>query len=307
MGFGLYLFMKQPYDVHTRMSTDRTHILLNVGTKTRKAFVAGLNGAPYRRYKTKRIMLHIEKSGEVHFLSRNNRINFTNTSVFTRLRATDQHFCGMLNEYFAHHGIEANDPIQLSYPNSAEKISQMLLLALKDIPIPESYIFREESFEANREYIASHLAFPAVFKIDGSQGKNVQIVHSFTELERAVAQKPRYLLALVQPFIENTFDTRTLVAYGEVLGSISRTRTKGYLNNIAQGAIPERYELTDAEKKIAVRAAQVCRIDFGGVDMIHTDEGPVVLEVNKSPQIAGFESVHDFKVFTKLAEIMAGR
>ncbi len=286
--------------------TQRTYLLLNVGTKTRKDLVAGLGETPYKRYKTKRMLLHITKSGEIIFLARNKPINFSNVVVFSRLRASDQHFSGMLYEYFKHHDIPANDPIQLSYPYSAEKISQMLLLALHQIRIPESFIFREESFEANRAYLESHIPFPAVYKTDGSQGKNVHVMGSFEELEAFIAQKPKQLLALVQPFIENTFDTRTLVAYDTIFGTIKRTRKDGYLNNIAQGAIATRYELTDAEKQIAIEASKACRIDFGGVDMIHTPEGPVVLEVNKSPQIAGFESAHDFKVFTRLAEVMRG-
>ena len=113
------------------------------------------------------------------------------------------------------------------------------------------------------------------------------------------------MLALVQPFIPNSFDTRTIVAFGNILGSIKRERTSGYLNNVAQGATPSRYALTEAEERIAINAARVCGIDIAGVDMIHTTDGPIVIEVNKSPQIQGFESVHEFKVFTKIAELAA--
>lgn len=282
----------------------RTLTLLNAGTKTRAAFMHGSGNVPVHAYKTKEILLRITNDTRVSFLYHGTPIDFSHTYVFTRLRATDAHFCGMLYEHFARHNIPANDPIHHSYPHSAEKISQMLLLAENGIRIPESFICREESFAANREYLKEHLSFPAVFKTDGSQGRNVHRIENWNELEAHMEKKRPYVLALIQPFIENTFDTRTLVAYDTVLGSISRTRTRGYLNNIAQGAIPARYTLTPEEVNIAQRAAHACRIDFAGVDMIHTSGGPIVLEVNKSPQITGFESVHEDKVFARIAEIL---
>lgn len=277
------------------------YILINAGTQTRRAFAAGLGGGTHVSYHSKRMLIHIDAVGALHFLYRNAPISLETPYLFLRLRSNDQHFCGLIEEYCAHHHIPTNDPINLSYSQSAEKITQMVLLALQGVRIPESFIFREESFRANYDYLKEHLTFPLVYKLDGSQGRDVHLVESFEALEAHVAAKPPHRLALVQPFIENTFDTRTLVFEDEILGSISRTRTHGFLNNIAQGATAAPYTLTDAERVVALRAAKTCRIDFAGVDMIHTTEGPIVLEVNKSPQIGGFESVHNVKVFSAIA------
>ncbi|MFZ2252962.1 MAG: hypothetical protein WAW13_02170 [Minisyncoccia bacterium] len=286
------------------MSQTKKCILLNTGVETRTAFEAGLTDSHTERYHSKKIVLHINEAGVPNFICKNDLIDFTNSFVFMRLRGTDPHFCGMMYAYFAHHNIPVNDPINRSHPYSAEKISQMLFLSLGGIRIPETIIFREESYAANRDYILSHTVFPLVYKIDGSKGRDVHIAHTIDELDTLVQNKRPRRLALIQPFIENTFDTRTLVAFDEVLGSIKRTRASGYLNNIAQGATASPMELTQTEKAVAQVATKVCGIDFGGVDMIHTPEGPIVLEVNKSPQIGGFESVHQFKVFTKIAELM---
>ncbi len=289
------------------MSKQPTYILLNAGNKTRGAFASGIQKASIAYYKTKEMLLHIQENGNITFFNKNTQIDLHGTHVFTRLRATDAHFCGMLYEYFDQNRIPTNDPINRSYPHSAEKISQMMLLALAGIRIPPTMVFREESYHANREYIASQVTFPLIFKTDGSKGINVHLLTSLEELDQVVERKLPRQLALIQPFIENTFDTRTLVAYGEVLGSIKRTRTSGYLNNIGQGAIPAKTTLTQGELEIALAAAKACSIDLAGVDMIHTDTGPVVLEVNKSPQVKGFESVHEFKVFTRIAEIIAAK
>lgn len=279
-------------------------ILLNTGTATRHAFIEGLGELPFKRYNTKCMALHITKVGVPQFLYQNKIVDWNGSCVFTRLRGDDQQFCGILYDYFIHKKIPANDPINHSYVQSAEKISQMLLLTLAGIRIPETFIFREESFLANQSYIEAHLSFPCIYKTDGSKGRNVQYVETIEDLRAHIANKKAHALALIQPFIQNTFDTRTIVAFGEILGSMKRTRTHGYLNNIAQGATATTYTLTEAECAVARQSAEACSIDVAGVDMIHTDNGPLVLEVNKSPQVAGFESVHNYKVFSKVAGLM---
>lgn len=282
----------------------RKFFLFNAGKKTQDDFTAGVGDIPVFSLHSADVLLHVTRDAVVSFIHHNVPIDFSNAYVFIRRKGDDSHFCGILNEYLAHHHISANDPIHLSYKPSAGKISQTMQLALAHIPIPDTMIFRKRSFLKNREYFEQHLSFPTVYKTDGSKGKNVFVAHTFAELEALLhIQKPD-VLALVQPFIENTFDTRTIVTYGTILGTISRTRTHGYLNNIALGAQAALYELSEAERDIAIRASNACRIDVAGVDMIHTGEGPLVLEVNKSPEIGGFESVHHFKIFTKIAELI---
>lgn len=286
------------------MQQTRKCILINSGPETRRNFITGLGSMPFEHYYSKRMILHIDPNGTQNFIYKNTSVDFTDSFVYTRLRGTDPHFCGMIYTYLAHHRIAVNDPISKSFPYSAGKIAQMLFLALVGIRIPETIIFREESYSTNREYIKTHMTFPLVYKTDGSKGRNVHIVDSLETLDTLVAEKKAGRLALIQQFIENTYDTRTLIVHGEVIGSMKRTRSHGYLNNIAQGATASAITLPERDATVARKAAAACGIDFGGVDLIHTDEGPVVLEVNKSPQVGGFESVHDFKVFTKVAEIM---
>ncbi len=289
------------------MGTPKKYILLNAGTQTRNAFRQGLGDTPFEWYHTKNMLLYIDAHGVPSFIYKNRKVDFTDADVFTRLRANDQQFCGILYDYFTFAGISATDPINCSYVNSAEKISQMLLLALAKIPIPETLIFREESYEMNRTYVHEHLSFPLIFKTDGSRGRNVMFVKNIEDLDAHVENKRPHERALVQPFIENEFDTRTIIAFGTILGTIKRARTDGYLNNIAQGAVASLYELTEEERALAIHSASVCGIDVAGVDMIHTENGPLILEVNKSPQIHGFESVHKFKVFERVAELMKKR
>lgn len=281
-------------------------IILNAGSRTRKAFALGVSNTTIEYYKTKEMILHIRKDLSCTHLYKNASVDFSDSYVFTRLRASDKHFCGILYEYFIAHGIKASDPINASFVSSDEKISQMPRLARAGISVPETIIAREESYRANKEYILKHLQFPCVFKTDGSQGNAVFKINSIEELDEKVASKKKHELFLVQELISNTYDTRTLVAYGEILGSIKRTALPGnFYNNVAKGASVEGYTLSAEETKVALKATSACKLDFGGVDIIHTQEGPVVLEVNKSPQIGGFESIHGAQsVFKNLARII---
>jgi ribosomal protein S6--L-glutamate ligase len=280
-------------------------ILLNANRDTTKAFAEHFGQKiPLESYRTKEILMHLHPTHNVSFLSGSKPISFADAYVFLRMRGNDTHFCGMITEFLYHNSIETNDPVHAIYKNSASKITQMLMLTLASIRIPETIIFREESFRTERAYIESWAKFPLVYKTGGRRGEHVHLVKSFSELETRVREKKPYRLALIQPFIPNTFDTRTLVAYGEVLGTIKRTRTNGYLNNISQGAIASAYTLSDEEKQVTINAAAVCRIDFAGVDIIHTDTGPVVLEVNKSPQVRGFNSVYKGNVLKDVARII---
>lgn len=268
-------------------------ILLNGGTQTRHAFAQGVSNTPVEYHKSKEMILHIQKGHSYAFLHNNTPVDFTDSYVFTRLRANDAHFCGLLYEHFKAHGISASDPINESFKLSEEKISQMPRLARASISIPETIIAREESYQSNKEYILQNITFPLVFKTDGSKGNAVFKVETIEQLEARISMKDPHELFLLQELVPNTFDTRTLVAYGTILGTIKRSAQNGnFLNNVSQGAAVEAYTLTKEEETTAIEATKACHMDFGGVDIIHTSEGPLVLEVNKSPQIQGFEKIY---------------
>jgi ribosomal protein S6--L-glutamate ligase len=281
-------------------------IMLNGGSKTRRAFTAGLHRVTLQSHKTKNIIVHITDDHAVTFLDKNIPIDFTDSYVFTRLRGHDEHLCGILYEHLRDIGVCASDPITLSYRMSEAKISQMPRLARAMISVPETIIARRDSYLQNKEYILSHIQFPLVYKTEGSQGDAVFKINTQDELDVKIDSENRYTLFILQTLIPNTFDTRTIVAYGHILGTIKRSAQNGnFLNNVAKGALVSSYTLTEHEKEVAIRVANVCGIDVGGVDMIHTEQGPVLLEINKSPQIAGFEKIHGENfVFTSIASII---
>ncbi len=282
-------------------------IILNGGSKTRRAFTGGLTSSILESHKTKNMVVHV-KAHTVTFLDKNIPIDFTDSYVFTRIRGIDEHLCGILYEHLEDIGIQASDPITLSYKKSEEKISQMPRLSRNNITVPNTIIARTNSYIVNKDYITTNIQFPLVFKTDGSQGDAVFKINSQVELDTKIENADPNELFILQGLIPNTFDTRTIVAYGTILGSIKRSAQPGqFLNNVAKGAIVDTYSLTQEEIALVIKVAKVCKIDVGGVDIIHTERGPVVLEINKSPQIAGFEKIHGENiVFKTVAQLIEG-
>jgi RimK family alpha-L-glutamate ligase len=282
-------------------------ILLNAGTKTRESFSSGVcESVPLECYKTKETILHISSDLRISFLHSQKEIDFTNSYVFTRVRSHDELFTGIIYEHLKANNIKASDAINISFKDSGEKIAQMPRLARANIQIPNTIIAREESYQTNKQYILDNITFPLVYKTDGNKGEAVFKVDTLEELENHISQKKPKVLFLLQELIPNTFDTRTLVAYKNILGTIKRTADDGaFLNNVSQGGIADTYTLTKEEGEVAIKATEAVGQDFGGVDIIHTPNGPIVLEVNKAPQISGFESIHgEQTVFKQIAQLI---
>ncbi len=284
-------------------------ILANAGTQTRRAFIAGAGDTPVLSIKTKSMILLLGYSEPISFIYKGVPVDFTDSVVFTRLRANDALFCGILYEHLKALGIPASDPINHAFPNAEEKIAQMARFVRAGVPIPKTIIAREEGYRKNRDVILEHVSFPLVYKLDGSQGNHVHKINSVEELDAAIAAKPAHERFILQELIPNTFDTRTLVAFNTVLGSIKRVGQDGsFHNNVSKGAAVEAHHLTETETALALAATKATDIDFGGVDMIATETGYVVIEVNKSPQVAGFERVFGAGyVFSKIAALLTER
>jgi ribosomal protein S6--L-glutamate ligase len=261
-------------------------IFLNFGSNNRKQIKEQSSLFSFEFYRTK-------GGTKLMFIHLGKAVSFESSRVFTRLHGSDSQFCGIIHEHLERSKINFVDRINLKFDEADHKIAQMPRLAEAGVRIPETFIARYESFNANRSFILSKISFPAVFKTNGSQGRNVYRVNNFSELEKLIdKQKHHGRLFLIQEWVDNKWDVRTLMAFDKHLGSVKRTRKKGFLNNVGSGAKVEKFDADAQMIKVASHACAVNDIDFGGVDFIVTKKGPVILEVNKSPQIKGFEQVY---------------
>jgi RimK family alpha-L-glutamate ligase len=268
--------------------------LFNINEKERTAIIGGLRGIAYKECLTTDTLIHVRQNTDITILNKNLPVEIdVDTLLYIQSCRQDRHMVSLIQKYCQYKDILMNDSILAEHQQSTHKTTQMLVLALEGINTPDTMIFRADKYTSNKDYILKHVAYPCVLKEDGSRGRNVFIAETVEQLEEHISNVTPGNLCMIQEFIQNSFDTRTICVYDKVHGSISRSRMNGYLNNISLGGIASEYTLSEEDKALAIRAAKVCRIDLAGIDMIHTQEGTIVLEVNRGPGTEGYHSVHE--------------
>jgi len=135
---------------------------------------------------------------------------------------------------------------------------------------------------------------PLIVKLlEGTQGKGVVLAENSKAAESVInAFKSLNANILVQEFIKEAEgkDIRCIVINGKVVASIQRQAAKGeFRANLHQGGTASVIKVTPEEKRLAVKAAKVLGLQIAGVDIIRSNRGPLVLEVNSSPGLEGIE------------------
>ncbi|NNE56993.1 MAG: 30S ribosomal protein S6--L-glutamate ligase, partial [Hellea sp.] len=135
---------------------------------------------------------------------------------------------------------------------------------------------------------------PVVVKLlESTQGKGVILADS-RKAATALVDAFRGLDAhfLVQEFVKeaNGSDIRCFTVDGKVVGAMMRTAKAGeFRSNIHQGGTGRKVRLTKEERAVAIKAAKALRLNVAGVDILRSDTGPKILEVNSSPGLEGIE------------------
>ena len=135
---------------------------------------------------------------------------------------------------------------------------------------------------------------PVVIKLlEGTQGIGVMlapdlpVAQAMIETLQATRQN-----VLVQEFIAESSgtDVRAFVVGDQVVGAMRRSSGgKDFRSNLHRGGKPERIDLDEAYELAAVRSAQIMGLRVAGVDMLESERGPLVMEVNSSPGLQGIE------------------
>ena len=113
---------------------------------------------------------------------------------------------------------------------------------------------------------------------------------------------------LIQDFLQNHGDVRTIVVGDEIVGSMKRIAKEGdFRNNFSQGGTVENYNLTTEEEETVKKAAKASGCEICGVDHIVGEDGNVyVIEVNSCPGTDGFLTVHK-DVIEKMADYVLSK
>ena len=98
---------------------------------------------------------------------------------------------------------------------------------------------------------------------------------------------------LVQEFVKEAggADIRCLVVGGKVIAAMKRQGAEGeFRSNLHRGGSAEVVKLSKAERETAINAAKAMGLNFCGVDLLRSQNGPMVMEVNSSPGLEGIEN-----------------
>lgn len=150
---------------------------------------------------------------------------------------------------------------------------------------------------------------PLVMKLlHGTQGKGVVLAQTFKAAESLIdAFRALDANFLVQEFIKEAggSDIRCLVIGGKVVASMMRTAKEGeFRSNLHRGGTAKLIRLTPEERSTASRAAKRMGLNVAGVDLLRSNHGPVVMEVNSSPGLEGIENATGKDVANMIIEFI---
>jgi ribosomal protein S6--L-glutamate ligase len=195
---------------------------------------------------------------------------------------------------------------------SRDKLRALQLLSAEDVGIPRTAMAREP--EAIRSAVDAVGGTPVIIKLlQGTQGVGVMIADSAQAVE-SIADTLRGLgqSVILQEFIAESRgrDVRAFVVGSEVVAAMRRTARAGeFRSNLHRGGEGERVELDGRFSRAAVDAARIMGLEVAGVDLLESDEGPRVIEVNSSPGLRGIEQATGVDVAAAViarAEAIAG-
>ncbi len=185
------------------------------------------------------------------------------------------------------------------------KIAQHGVFLQNSIPIVPTRIF----YTKDQILEVDDWEFPVIAKHErGFQGKSVRKFENKEELEVFVERinEKNLGMFLWQKTLPTRWDLRIIVVDGEAIGAMKRSANDGeFRSNFSLGGAVEHWQMDSEEKELAEKAARVCGLDYGGVDIMKDGEGKnYILEVNRQCQFQGFEKATGINVAKKVVEMM---
>ena len=176
---------------------------------------------------------------------------------------------------------------------SRDKLRSLQILARAGVGLPVTAF--AHSTDSTDDLIDIVGGPPLIVKLlEGTHGKGIVMAEN-QSAARAIIDAFRGLKAnfLVQEYIREAkgADIRCLVIGDKVVAAMKRQAKPGeYRSNLHRGGTATLIKITPEERSIAVRASKRMGLNLSGVDILRSNHGPVVLEVNSSPGIEGIET-----------------
>jgi len=190
---------------------------------------------------------------------------------------------------------------------SRDKLRSVQLLARKGIGLPITTFAHDP--KQSDEVIKMAGGAPVVIKLlEGTQGIGVVLGETESSAKSVIeAFRGVKVNILVQEFIKEAggSDIRAFVVGERVVAAMRRQGAEGeFRSNIHRGGSATSIKITPEERSTAVRAAHILGLNVCGVDMLRSNHGPVVMEVNSSPGLEGVEKATGIDIAGKIIEFI---
>lgn len=191
----------------------------------------------------------------------------------------------------------------IAITRSRDKLRAHQLFSRKNIGMPITGF--AHSPQDTKDLIRLVGGAPLIIKLlEGTQGKGVILAESNKSAEALIeAFRGLDVFFLVQEFIKEAkgADIRCIVLGDKVIASMQRSAAAGdFRANIHRGGMAKEVQITPKERQYAVQVAKVMGLHFAGVDMVRSNRGPLVLEVNSSPGLKGIEAATGVDIATQV-------
>ncbi|MDM8009987.1 MAG: 30S ribosomal protein S6--L-glutamate ligase [Parasphingorhabdus sp.] len=176
---------------------------------------------------------------------------------------------------------------------SRDKLRSMQIFAKYGLGLPLT-AYANDPKQAE-EIIKAVNGPPVVIKLlEGTQGIGVVLAETMSSAKSVIeAFRGANVNILVQEFIKEAggTDIRALVVGGKVVAAMKRTgAADDFRSNLHRGGSAQIVKITPEERSTALRAAKHMGLNVCGVDMLRSNHGPVIMEVNSSPGLEGIEN-----------------
>jgi ribosomal protein S6--L-glutamate ligase len=225
-------------------------------------------------------------------------------AVISRIGASVSYYGTAALRQFEMAGVYALNG-SLAVTRSRDKLRAHQILSRKKLGMPKTG-YAHSSKNAG-DLIDMMGGTPLVIKlIEGAQGKGVILAETKKAAE-CVIEAFGCLEAhfLVQEYIKEAggADIRCFVIGDKVVASMMRKAQDGdFRSNLHSGGLGEKIKITPQERRIAVAGAKAMGLDVAGVDLVRSNRGPLILEVNSSPGLEGIERTSGKDIATMMIE-----
>jgi len=227
-------------------------------------------------------------------------------AIIPRIASSATHLGARLIRQFSILGIPSTIDAD-SLTKVRDKLVVQQILTNEGIPMPNTYFPAEESDPDVWSFKPGN--YPMIVKmLHGNRGAGVILAESQAALKSILDAFQRLKEpVIIQEFIKEAKgrDIRAFVVNGEIVAAMERcAKSNDFRSNLHQGGNAVPIELSNVEKDIIIRTAKICELDVTGIDLLRSEKGPLILEVNGSPGLEGIETVTGIDVAGKIIEYL---